>query len=211
MEFKEKLLEQIKDREECQTCPLKGKPIVFYEAMYEENDENRTDVLFFGINPGKQEAKQGRPFVGPSGKLLREKLEELHFFEEFKVSFTNAILCSTPNEKDIPDVEGCIKNCKSLLREIVLHLRPRVFIPVGRNCSEYLFGIRGPITKISGKKYGTNSNIVPLLHPAAIIYNRTTENIALFEESLRKIKKIIKCAPKDLVKRKKKKEEAGDV
>ena len=204
MGFKEDLVERIRGREECSGCPLRGKPVVLYETAYEETEDNRSDVIFLGINPGRQEAKQGRPFVGPSGKILREKLEELGFFESFKVSFCNAILCSTPNEKDIPGVEECMGNCKPLLREIVQHLRPKMFVPVGRNCSEFLFGIRGPIGRISGRRFGTNGNIFPLIHPAALIYNRTAENEQLMDTSLKEIRKFTKNAPKDLVKKKKK-------
>lgn len=188
MEFIKNLKEQIAKRSECKTCPLNGKPVVFYEKLYEGMD--RCDVLFFGINPGKKEAKEGRPFIGPSGKLLRSKLQE-HGLNTSRIAFTNAILCSTPNEKDIPDVEKCISNCKSLARDTIKYLFPRFFVPVGRNCTEYLFGIRGSITKISGNFYGVNNNIMPLIHPASLIYDRRGSNLDIFDRSLKQLKERV--------------------
>jgi DNA polymerase len=175
------------DRKECSNCPLYGHQTVILEQLY-DNKKN-CDVLFYGINPGKQEAKYNRPFIGSSGKLLRRKIEGVGLFN-FNVAFTNAILCSTPNEKDIPDVEICISHCKGLTREITKLMKPKIFVPVGQNSTSILFEIEGKISNLSGKlvKKGRHK-IIPVIHPASAIYNRNGPAAEILVQSLENIKK----------------------
>src|ERR1041384_1591378 len=56
----------------CRACPLweTGTQTVFGEGAA------RSTVMFVGEQPGDQEDRQGRPFVGPAGRLLDEALVE---------------------------------------------------------------------------------------------------------------------------------------
>ena len=176
----------MENREECKTCPLSDHQKVILEKLYD--NKNNCDVLFYGINPGKQEAKYNRPFIGPSGKLLRSKIEDVEL-NKFNIAFTNAILCSTPNEKDIPDVEICINHCKDLTREITRILKPRIFVPVGQNCTTVLFNIEGKISNLSGKLVTRGRHkIIPVIHPASAIYNRNGPAAEILLSSLKNIK-----------------------
>ena len=187
MNIEKHIRSMMTERKECSNCPLYGHQTVILEQLY-DNKKN-CDVLFYGINPGKQEAKYNRPFIGPSGKLLRRKIEDVGLFN-FNVAFTNAILCSTPNEKDIPDVEICISHCKGLTREITKLIKPKIFVPVGQNSTTVLFGIEGKISNLSGKviKKGKHS-IIPIIHPASAIYNRNGPAAEILQQSLENIKK----------------------
>ena len=55
----------------CQACDLwkTGTQTVFGEGSQD------AEVMFVGEQPGDQEDKQGRPFVGPAGRVLDEALE----------------------------------------------------------------------------------------------------------------------------------------
>lgn len=174
----------------CKKCPLNGHQKVFYDFLKNNSNYNSCDIMFFGINPGKQEAKQGKPFIGPSGQLLRKKIQETHL-DTFNICFTNAILCSTPNEKDIPDVTTCIECCKPNVRKIVQYFKPKIMIPVGRNCANFLFNINGKISQISGHVFGENKNIIPIIHPASAIYNRIGKNINILTDSLNNIYRVL--------------------
>jgi uracil-DNA glycosylase len=57
----------------CQACPLwqTGTQTVFGEGG------TRADVVFVGEQPGAREDVEGRPFVGPAGKLLDQALAEV--------------------------------------------------------------------------------------------------------------------------------------
>ena len=187
MNIEKRIRSMMTERKECLNCPLYGHQTVILEQLY-DNKKN-CDVLFYGINPGKQEAKYNRPFIGPSGKLLRSKIIDAGLCN-FNVAFTNAILCSTPNEKDIPNVEICISHCKGLTREITKMIKPKIFVPVGQNSTTVLFGIEGKISYLSGKiiKKGKHS-IIPIIHPASAIYNRNGPAAEILQQSLENIKK----------------------
>src|ERR671928_437371 len=55
----------------CKACPLwqTGTQTVFGEGSAD------AEVVFVGEQPGDQEDRQGRPFVGPAGRILDEALE----------------------------------------------------------------------------------------------------------------------------------------
>ena len=54
----------------CQACPLwrTATQTVFGEGA------QRAEVMFVGEQPGDREDLEGRPFVGPAGRLLDEAL-----------------------------------------------------------------------------------------------------------------------------------------
>ncbi|HXI89798.1 MAG TPA: uracil-DNA glycosylase family protein, partial [Blastocatellia bacterium] len=56
----------------CKACDLweNATQTVFGEG------KSRAKVLFIGEQPGNDEDLQGRPFVGPAGRLLDQALEE---------------------------------------------------------------------------------------------------------------------------------------
>ena len=57
---------------DCRACDLwkRGTQTVFGEGG------RRAKVMFIGEQPGNEEDLQGKPFVGPAGRLLDEALEQ---------------------------------------------------------------------------------------------------------------------------------------
>ncbi len=72
--------------ESCKGCEL------YAHATQGVPGEGRLDatVMLLGEQPGNQEDKEGRPFVGPAGKLLARALDEAGFDRE-AVYLTNAV------------------------------------------------------------------------------------------------------------------------
>src|SRR5204863_2672922 len=70
----------------CRACDLwkTGTQTVFGEGSPD------AEVMLVGEQPGDQEDKQGRPFVGPAGRVLDEALEEAGI-DRSKVYVTNAV------------------------------------------------------------------------------------------------------------------------
>lgn len=58
--------------QECRACELwqKGTQTVFGEG------ERTAEIMLVGEQPGDQEDRKGRPFVGPAGRLLDDALED---------------------------------------------------------------------------------------------------------------------------------------
>lgn len=72
------------------------------------------DIMFVGEAPGAQEDREGRPFVGASGKFLGEMLESIGLTRE-QVFITNIVKFRPPDNRD-PSKEE-IKACLPYLLE----------------------------------------------------------------------------------------------
>ena len=91
-----------KNNEVCNSCALKK-----FNSLYYEIKGDNPELLILGINPGKNEILRNRPFIGRSGKLLRENIDK--YVDNYIIS--NVILCSTPNT-NVPEFnDSYIKHC----------------------------------------------------------------------------------------------------
>ena len=70
----------------CKDCDLWRNAT---QTVFGEGSEHPR-IMFVGEQPGDQEDQQGRPFVGPAGKLLDSALEEAGIGRE-KTYITNAV------------------------------------------------------------------------------------------------------------------------
>ena len=90
----------------CKECPLIDKPFAGSDPI---NPDAKYTLV--GESPGVQEGKQGRAFVGPSGKLLWATLKQLGVSRD-QCNVTNAVLCqpsSNPpvKKKQMPEAVRC--------------------------------------------------------------------------------------------------------
>src|SRR5215469_18472311 len=56
-------------------------------------------IMFIGEGPGYHEDQQGRPFVGPAGRLLEEALASINL-KRSDVFITNVVKCRPPDNRD---------------------------------------------------------------------------------------------------------------
>jgi len=144
-------------------------------------------IVFIGEGPGYHEDRQGRPFVGPSGKFLDELLA-LAGLQRQTVFIGNVIKCRPPQNRDPLPEEIDICTRTYLLRQIDI-INPRVIVTLGRfSMSLYLPGER--ISRIHGQPRMINGRlIVPMLHPAAALHQ--PQNRPLIEADFRRLPEII--------------------
>jgi DNA polymerase len=90
-------------------------------------------IVFIGEAPGKVEVEQGRPFVGPSGELLRDTLDELGI-DIREVYITNVVKCRPPNNRTPSDEE--VAACMPHLEKELDRLQPEWFVLVGRTAAQ---------------------------------------------------------------------------
>lgn len=132
----------------------------------EGNPEAR--VMFIGEAPGWHEDKQGKPFVGNSGKFLNELIESAGLTRD-EVFITNIVKHRPPGNRDpLPDE---IAACAGYLERQIAAIDPDVIVTLGRHSmNRYFPGER--ISKIHGKpkRVGTRL-VVPMYHPAAALHN----------------------------------------
>lgn len=130
------------------------------------------DVLFVGEAPGADEDKQGIPFIGRSGKLLRGTIAEVFKGTDTKVGITNLVRCRPPRNRDPNRTE--VQSCSpELLREIEAR-NPKLIVVLGNHSMNFLTGHTG-ITTFTGKVLEAKHPallglpVVACLHPAYIL------------------------------------------
>lgn len=157
----------------CDGCPL-GTTRVGMDSA--DGEAGPCRILFMGLNPGRDEARVGRPFVGKSGMFLREAMKEAGIISGWAI--VNSILCSTANESEIPDVSLCREHCRKNVARFFLTVRPSVVVPCG-NGAAGLFGLGSGITANAKKVFVSRGPsgkaapvlVMPILHPSGIIRN----------------------------------------
>lgn len=86
-------------------------------------------ILGVGEAPGKDEDEEsGRPFTGPSGRLLYRMLK-LAGFDAVDIALVNAVRCR-PTRNATPSMRQ-VRACRPFLLRVVEQLRPRVVVAFG--------------------------------------------------------------------------------
>ena len=87
-----------------------------------------TNVMLVGQNPGEEEDKIGRPFVGRAGKFLNEILAE-NGLNRQQLFVTNIVKHKTPNNRKpwTDEVEACLPYLLAQLRQI----NPKLVVLMG--------------------------------------------------------------------------------
>jgi DNA polymerase len=125
------------------------------------------DVVFVGEAPGQREDEQGVPFVGRSGQLLDQLLEEVGL-ERTDVYIANVVKCRPPSNRDPRPDE--IEACKGYLRKQLSLIDPKAVVTLGNFSSKLLLNTETGITRLRGTAYEWwGRYLVPTFHPAAAL------------------------------------------
>ena len=156
-------------------------------------------LMFIGEAPGAREDKEGKPFVGASGKFLDKMLESIGL-ERNDVYITNIVKFRPPENRD-PNTEE-INACLPWLVDQINTIEPSLITLLGRHSTNVFF----PDLKISeahGKEIEASLKIankalsvkhfLPLYHPAAGLYNGSMRQVLTADfAGIPKILEIIK-------------------
>ena len=146
----------------CTDCPLASGRT--HAVPGEGNPQ--ADVMFIGEAPGFQEDRQGRPFVGPAGKLLDGLLASIGTNRD-DVFIANMVKCRPPDNRD-PD-PGELAACTKFLDRQIELVNPKLIVTLGRFAFGRYFPGEG-ITKARGRlREKGGRKIFPVLHPAAVL------------------------------------------
>ena len=158
------------------------------------------DILFVGEAPGKNEDEQGIPFCGAAGKNLDKLLANVGLSLE-EVYVANILKCRPPENRDpLPDE---IRAHTPWLLKQIREMKPKVVCSLGNYATKFFLamgdvdkmGSQVGITQVHGKVQdieidGLKIKLIPLFHPAAIIYNRT-KLTPLWEADMEKVKELL--------------------
>ncbi len=146
--------------------------LVIYEQsnsiIFGEGSANAT-LMIIGEAPGKQEDLESRPFVGRSGKLLREIL--LENTANLNNIFITNILKTRPPDNRTPTKQE-INQSDPLLEAQINIIQPKVICTLGSCAFEGVSKKQIKITKEHGKPIYLNpTTLIPAFHPAYILRN----------------------------------------
>ena len=126
------------------------------------------DLMFVGEAPGAEEDRQGRPFVGRSGKLLDKLVAEEMDLTEDQFYVCNTTKCRPPGNRDPKPDE--LVTCRPFLERQIELMRPKVVVTLGRFAAQALLETTEGITKLRGRSYPFRTGVlIPTFHPAAVL------------------------------------------
>lgn len=155
----------MKPNPDCQSCELhKGAKTV---CLWGEGPK-KARVMVVGEAPGRMEDESGRPFVGDSGKVLREELARVGIKPE-EVYITNTVKCRPPD--NAKPKAGQIKACKQYLDAEIAAVKPEYIITLGAVPTKLLLK-KAKITEVHGQVIEMPGfKGMACFHPAYTLYD----------------------------------------
>jgi len=179
----------------CQGCDL------YRNATQTVFGEGPSDVrvIFVGEQPGDQEDREGKPFVGPAGRVFDRTLEKVGI-DRSEVYVTNAVkhfkfeprgkrrIHAKPSARQIAA-------CKPWLKAEVEVIKPDVIVALGATAAQAIMGSQFRVTQHRGQPI-TDSPWAPCVmatvHPSSLLRApdeaARREAFRLFEKDLRAVK-----------------------
>ena len=155
----------------CTACDLHktGTQTVFGEGS------EGAKAMFVGEQPGDQEDKAGKPFVGPAGQLFDQALEEAGIDRQ-GVYVTNVVkhfkwvargkrrIHQKPNAAEVAA-------CRPWLEAELEVVKPRVLVCLGATAAQALLGREFRVTRERGRPVESDlaENVVATVHPSSIL------------------------------------------
>jgi uracil-DNA glycosylase family protein len=180
----------------CTACPLHatGTQTVFGEGLV------RAEILCVGEQPGDQEDREGKPFVGPAGRLLDKALEEVgidrqlayvtNVVKHFKwTPKGNRRIHAKPNWSEIAA-------CRPWLDAEIEVVEPRVIVCLGATAAQALLGRDFRVTRGRGEVVDSGYGVpaIATVHPSSILRaeDEDRENeYAAFVDDLAAIRRFV--------------------
>lgn len=174
----------------CRACPLwqTGSQTVFGEGAAD------AAVMLVGEQPGDREDREGRPFVGPAGRLLDQALEEsgidrrlayvTNVVKHFKwIGRGKRRIHQKPSWSEIAA-------CRPWLEAELAVVRPQVLVCLGATAAQALLGRDFRVTRQRGQLVETPlaPHALATVHPSSILRaddDRREAEYAAFVDDLR--------------------------
>ena len=155
----------------CKACDLykTGTQTIFGEG------NPKAKVMMIGEQPGNSEDLEGKPFVGPAGRLLDKALEQAGI-DRSKVYVTNVVkhfkwilvgkrrIHSKPNAREIAA-------CRPWLVAEIAQVKPKVIVCLGATAAQALLGKNFRVTRQRGEFVPSPlaPYVLATVHPSAIL------------------------------------------
>ncbi|WP_345660904.1 UdgX family uracil-DNA binding protein [Streptomyces venetus] len=161
---------------ECRGCPLHRDAT---QTVFGAGDADAR-VMLVGEQPGDQEDRQGKPFVGPAGRLLDRALEEAGI-DPAEAYVTNAVkhfkfTQAEPRKRRIHKAPSLreMTACGPWLAAELAVVEPELIVVLGATAGKALLGSSFRVTQVRGtvleeEIHGRAERLVPTVHPSSVL------------------------------------------
>jgi uracil-DNA glycosylase family protein len=183
----------------CKACDLwkTGTQTVFGEGA------ESAEIVFVGEQPGDKEDLEGRPFVGPAGRVLDEGLEAAGI-DRSLAYVTNAVkhfkwvgrgkrrIHQKPNAAELAA-------CRPWLDAELAVVQPKVLVALGATAAQALLGRQFRVTQQRGVPVDSDlaPYVVATVHPSSILRQETEDDRAAamkdFVADLKVVAKLLRA------------------
>ena len=144
------------------------------QTVFGEGEEH-SRLMLIGEQPGDQEDLQGRPFVGPAGRLLQRALDEAGI-DRRRVYVTNAVKhfrFTMRGKRRLHEKAnaGQVRACRPWLEAEIEVVAPRMLVLLGATAAQSVMGPAFRVSKQRGEVVQTSFGIpaVATVHPSSIL------------------------------------------
>ncbi len=167
----EELIETIRSFKGCPLHEAARGPVVYDGVL-------GADVLVMGEAPGREEDRQGKPFVGRSGQLLDRMLAAIDLSRtpdegQGPVAISNVVYWRPPGNRNPTPAELAV--CLPFAKRFVALSKPKVVLTAGKVPTEAFFPDASSITRARGHWRtldagdGVQVPTLPIFHPAFLL------------------------------------------
>ena len=171
------------DLGECARCKLHGgrTNLVFGVGS------PTADLVFVGEAPGRDEDRQGIPFVGRAGQLLTRIIAAIGLSRD-EVYIANVIKCRPPNNRN-PEADE-VATCEPFLFRQLDVIRPRVVVALGGFAIRTLLRTDEAVSRLRGRMFDyRGAKLIPTFHPAFLL--RSPERKRDVWEDMKRVRALL--------------------
>ncbi|MBV8601860.1 MAG: UdgX family uracil-DNA binding protein [Candidatus Eremiobacteraeota bacterium] len=165
---------------------------------------SRARLMLVGEQPGDSEDRDGRPFVGPAGKLLRRALDEAKIAAS-ETYVTNAVKHFKFVERGKRRIHAKPKRievvaCEPWLEAEIRVVRPQIVVALGATAAQALLGPSFRLTHHRGEFLSSPlaERVLATVHPSSILRAPDDETrrveYANFLDDLKLVARAVKAA-----------------
>ena len=174
------------------------------QAVFGEGPENAR-VMLIGEQPGDQEDRAGKPFVGPAGEVLNRALLEAGM-DRSQVYVTNAVKHFAFEERGKRRIHRTPKlsevtACRPWMEAELAEISAEIVVCLGATAAKAVFGPQFRLTEQRGKFLPTrfSEKTLATYHPSAVLRGDTPEaKDALYKMLLEDLQAVAKESAKEL-------------
>lgn len=185
------LRRRARDCRDCRACPLWEHAT---RTVFGAGPEHAA-IMLIGEQPGQHEDEEGRPFVGPAGRVLDHALEAAGL-ERAALYLTNTVKHFKYEQRGKARLHKRANAaeqaaCRMWLAAELARVRPRVVVALGAMAAQTVFGSGFRLTRERGNWHTVGERVQAMAtwHPSAILRARDRSE-AMFAELVQDLRTV---------------------